>query len=140
MKIVAILLLFLVACTVHANAQTEVDRNINIIFPPDLMQQMIDATTPELISNLKFTSSADKSNTEDATSKFHKQFLQTFNKLVTTSIRENFTPAEIAEWAAYQSTALGQKTMTWMRAKYPDILNKSMDAPMKDLFKNLGGQ
>jgi len=131
--------IFSFACfTAQADAKSDVDRNIKIIFPPEVMEEMVASTTPQLISNLKFTDSADKSKTENSVTQFHKQYLQTFQTLVTASLKENFTPEELAEWARFQTSPLGKKTMVWLRTKYPDILNKSMDAPMKGLLQNLG--
>ena len=104
------------------------------------MQQMLDQTTPELLSNLKYTDAKDKANTASAVTKFHQAFLQKFYGLVTASLKQSFTPEEIAQWASFQTTPLGTKTMTWLKTKYPGILNQAMDAPMQDLYKNLGGQ
>ncbi len=122
---------------VHANAQSEVDRNIAIIFPSDLMQEMIDQTTPEMMSNLKFNSEADKSKTQREVDQFHRQFIQTFNQLVTQSLKQNFTPQELAEWAKLETSPLGKKTMLWLKTEYPGILNKAMEAPMQQLYKSM---
>jgi hypothetical protein len=125
---------------VASDAAQNEDRNIAIIFPPELMQQMLDQTTPEMMSNLKFNSDQDKSNTQTAVDKFHREFLAKFNTLVTQSLKQNFSPQEIAQWASFETTPLGKKTMSWLKTKYPGILNQAMDAPMQDLYKNLGGQ
>lgn len=46
-------------------------------------------------------------------------------------------PEELAEWAQFQTTPLGAKTMLWLKTKYLGIFNKAMDAPMQDLYKNM---
>jgi hypothetical protein len=139
-KLLIVAMLSLGAFTAHASAATDVDRNIKIIFPPDLMQQMIDETTPELLTSLKYTNGDDKAKTESTVNTFHTEFLQNFQTLVTASLKQSFTPEELAQWAAFQTTPLGEKTMLWLKTKYPGILNKAMEGPMQNMYKNIGGQ
>jgi len=132
-----LLLLMLSSFGICADTASEEDKNIQVIFPPDLMRQMLAETNPGLFSNLKYSSAADEAKTKSEVETFQQQFLQGFQVLVTASLKENFTPEEIAEWAKFQTTPLGSKTMLWLKTKYPGILNKAMDAPMQDLYKSM---
>jgi hypothetical protein len=134
---VLILCVGLSASAVIATAESEVDRNIAIIFPPDLMEYMIDQTTPTMMDNLKFSSDADRNKTQNEVDTFHHEFLRTFNTLVRQSLKENFTAQEIAVWASFETTPLGEKTMLWLKTKYPGILNQAMEQPMQNLYKSM---